>query len=44
MGYLTRSGLYKGLALVAFAQQGKHPSDKLLENSESQGSQVSRNF
>ncbi|KAF3421369.1 hypothetical protein E2986_02745 [Frieseomelitta varia] len=35
-GYLTRSGLYKGLALVAFAQQGKHPSDKLLENSESQ--------
>lgn len=36
-GYLTRSGLYKGLALVAFAQQGKQPSDKLLENSESQG-------
>ncbi|XP_011329869.2 sorting nexin-8 isoform X2 [Ooceraea biroi] len=35
-GYLTRSGLYKGLALVAFAQQGKQPSDKLLENSESQ--------
>ncbi|XP_012271940.1 sorting nexin-8 isoform X2 [Orussus abietinus] len=36
MGYLTRSGLYKGLALVAFAQQGKQPSDKLLENTESQ--------
>jgi len=36
-GYLTRSGLYKALALVAFAQQGKQPSDKLLENSESQG-------
>ncbi|KAL6262228.1 sorting nexin-8-like isoform X1 [Pogonomyrmex barbatus] len=35
-GYLTRSGLYKGLALVAFAQQGKQPSDKLLEISESQ--------
>ncbi|KYQ56563.1 Sorting nexin-8 [Trachymyrmex zeteki] len=35
-GYLTRSGLYKGLALIAFAQQGKQPSDKLLENSESQ--------
>ncbi|XP_015608090.1 sorting nexin-8 isoform X2 [Cephus cinctus] len=35
MGYLTRSSLYKGLALVAFAQQGKQPSDKLLENSES---------
>ncbi|XP_067213141.1 sorting nexin-8-like isoform X3 [Linepithema humile] len=36
-GYLTRSGMYKGLALIAFAQQGKQPSDKLLENSESQG-------
>ncbi|XP_058798848.1 sorting nexin-8-like [Phymastichus coffea] len=36
MGYLTRSGLYKGLALVALAQQGKQPSDKLLENTESQ--------
>ncbi|XP_014207946.1 sorting nexin-8-like [Copidosoma floridanum] len=35
-GYLTRSGLYKGLALVALAQQGKQPSDKLLENTESQ--------
>ncbi|XP_063995496.1 sorting nexin-8-like [Diachasmimorpha longicaudata] len=35
-GYLSRSGLYKGLALVAFAQQGKQPSDKLLENVESQ--------
>ena len=36
-GYLTRSGLYKALALVAMAQQGKNPSDKLLENTESQG-------
>lgn len=36
-GYLTRNGLYKGLALVAFAQQGKQPSDKLFENCESQG-------
>lgn len=35
-GYLSRNGLYKGLALVAFSQQGKHPSDKLLENVESQ--------
>ncbi|XP_011300089.1 sorting nexin-8 isoform X2 [Fopius arisanus] len=35
-GYLSRSGLYKGLALVAFAQQGKQPSDKLLENVETQ--------
>ncbi|KAH0540418.1 sorting nexin-8-like [Cotesia glomerata] len=35
-GFLSRSGLYKGLALVAFAQQGKQPSDKLLENVESQ--------
>ncbi|XP_043469472.1 sorting nexin-8-like [Leptopilina heterotoma] len=35
-GYLTRSGLYKGLALVGFAQQGKQPSDKLLENTEAQ--------
>lgn len=29
--------MYKGLALVAFAQLGKQPSDKLFENSESQG-------
>ncbi|KAJ8678592.1 hypothetical protein QAD02_014379 [Eretmocerus hayati] len=35
-GYLTRSALYKGLALVAFAQQGKQPSEKLLETTESQ--------
>ncbi|KAF8789697.1 sorting nexin-8-like isoform X1 [Argiope bruennichi] len=31
-GYLTRSGLYKALALVAFAQQGKPVSEKLLQN------------
>uniref|UniRef100_A0ABD2XL46 Uncharacterized protein n=1 Tax=Trichogramma kaykai TaxID=54128 RepID=A0ABD2XL46_9HYME len=35
-GCVTRSVLYKALALVAMAQQGKQPSDKLLENTESQ--------
>ncbi|KAG8189274.1 hypothetical protein JTE90_019034 [Oedothorax gibbosus] len=31
-GYLSRSGLYKALALVAFAQQGKPVSEKLIQN------------
>ncbi|XP_076808812.1 sorting nexin-8-like [Clavelina lepadiformis] len=31
-GFINRSNLYKGLALVAFAQQGKTISDKLLQN------------
>uniref|UniRef100_A0A2L2YED2 Sorting nexin-8-like n=1 Tax=Parasteatoda tepidariorum TaxID=114398 RepID=A0A2L2YED2_PARTP len=31
-GYLSRSGLYKALALVAFAQQGKQVSEKLIQN------------
>ncbi|XP_069684985.1 sorting nexin-8-like [Periplaneta americana] len=31
-GSLSRSSLYKALALVAWAQQGKQPSTKLLEN------------
>ena len=36
-GYLTRNGLYKALALVALAQQGKTISDKLLETYSDQG-------
>lgn len=31
-GFLSKLSLYKALALVAFAQQGKQPSGKLLEN------------
>lgn len=31
-GYLNKLGLYKALALIALAQQGKQPSPKLLEN------------
>lgn len=31
-GYLSRTGLYKALALVAFAQQGKAVGEKLLQN------------
>ncbi|XP_071444211.1 sorting nexin-8-like [Hetaerina americana] len=31
-GSLNRTNLYKALVLVAFAQQGKQPDDKLLEN------------
>ncbi|KXJ27091.1 Sorting nexin-8 [Exaiptasia diaphana] len=31
-GYVTRDGLYKGLALTALAQQGKPVSDKALES------------
>jgi len=31
-GALSRSGLYKALALVAWAQQGKEVSSKLLDN------------
>ncbi|KAJ8927837.1 hypothetical protein NQ314_019639 [Rhamnusium bicolor] len=31
-GYVNRTNLYKTLALVAWAQQGKHLSDKLFDN------------
>lgn len=31
-GFLSKLSLYKALALIAFAQQGKQPSGKLLEN------------
>ncbi|XP_041134400.1 sorting nexin-8-like isoform X1 [Polyodon spathula] len=31
-GFLSKLALYKALALIALAQQGKHPSPKLLEN------------
>ncbi|MGH0122319.1 UNVERIFIED_CONTAM: hypothetical protein FKN15_003110 [Acipenser sinensis] len=31
-GFLSKLTLYKALALIALAQQGKHPSPKLLEN------------
>uniref|UniRef100_A0A8C2HCA6 Sorting nexin 8a n=1 Tax=Cyprinus carpio TaxID=7962 RepID=A0A8C2HCA6_CYPCA len=31
-GFLSKVSLYKGLALIALAQQGKAPSPKLLEN------------
>ncbi|XP_056870919.1 sorting nexin-8a isoform X2 [Takifugu flavidus] len=31
-GFLSKLSLYKALALIAFAQQGKQPSPKLLEN------------
>ncbi|XP_054712523.1 sorting nexin-8-like [Uloborus diversus] len=31
-GYLSRTGLYKALALVAFAQQGKPVNEKLIQN------------
>lgn len=31
-GFLSKVSLYKALALIAFAQQGKQPSPKLLEN------------
>uniref|UniRef100_A0A8C6US91 Sorting nexin 8a n=1 Tax=Neogobius melanostomus TaxID=47308 RepID=A0A8C6US91_9GOBI len=31
-GYLNKLALYKALALIALAQQGKQPSPKLLEN------------
>ena len=31
-GYLTRTGLYKALALTALAQQGKPLNDKILES------------
>lgn len=31
-GYLSRTSLYKALALVAWAQQGKELSIKLLDN------------
>ena len=36
-GSLSRSSLYKALALVAWAQQGKQPSTKLLENFSGEG-------
>ena len=41
-GFINRSNLYKGLALVAFAQQGKTISDKLLQNFTGQGALLSR--
>lgn len=31
-GFLNKLSLYKALALIALAQQGKQPSPKLLEN------------
>ncbi|TSS23721.1 Sorting nexin-8 [Bagarius yarrelli] len=31
-GFLSKVSLYKGLALIAFAQQGKQPSPKVLES------------
>lgn len=31
-GFLSKLSLYKALALIAFAQQGKQPSGKLLAN------------
>ena len=31
-GFLSKLSLYKALALIALAQQGKQPSPKLLEN------------
>ncbi|XP_060883108.1 sorting nexin-8a isoform X1 [Labrus mixtus] len=31
-GFLSKLSLYKALALIAFAQKGKQPSPKLLEN------------
>ena len=36
-GYLTRTGLYKALALTALAQQGKAINDKILESYSDQG-------
>ena len=36
-GSVNRTSLYKGLALVAFAQNGKNISEKLLENFAGQG-------
>ena len=36
-GFLTRTGLYKALALTALAQQGKAVSEKLLESFSDQG-------
>lgn len=39
MGYLTRNGLYKALALTALAQQGKTISDKMLDSYSGQGNQ-----
>ncbi len=36
-GYLTRTGLYKALALTALAQQGKSINDKILESFSDQG-------
>lgn len=31
-GFLSKLSLYRALALIALAQQGKQPSPKLLEN------------
>jgi hypothetical protein len=37
VGYLTRNGLYKALALTALAQQGKPLNEKILEAYTDQG-------
>ena len=36
-GVVSRSNLYKALALVAYAQQGKTVSEKLFQNFSGQG-------
>lgn len=36
-GLITRTNLYKALALVAWAQEGKTPSNKLFENFSAKG-------
>ena len=44
-GYLTRTGLYKALALTALAQQGKAINDKILESYSDQGNKkISKPF
>jgi len=36
-GHLTRTGVYKALALCALAQQGKSVNEKLLESFSGKG-------
>lgn len=43
-GYLSRTGLYKALALVAFAQQGKTVSEKLIQNFTGEGMYFAKGF
>jgi len=38
-GHVNRNNLYKALALVAYAQQGKTVSEKLFQNFSGQGKQ-----